>query len=350
MPLRVWIQQLRQVNSPEAFTLAGCALLLRKQINIRRTYAALCALVFLCSSVIGQAQDAPALSRDVELYYSQSNSAYQAVVDQMVTATVDQLTDNNFVATTFALSNNRIEAIRRLRASQNNLVIALGREAYVLAAQHVEPSRLIGVGVALGIDDPDTEATGLDLVPDARPAFETLRQLSPGTNRVVVIGRRGIDDEYLSRARREARRQGLELAIHYADDATDAASMVWNVLNYGNPVSDALWVTNGYSLLDERLVWPRLIEEAWSRQFFIFSNTLEHASLGAIFALYPSPENISTNIASIVVRKIAGEPVGVENITQVNRALNLRHARHQGLRIGERVVEDFDAVFGGDQP
>lgn len=148
--------------------------------------------------------------------------------------------------------------------------------------------------------------------------------------------------------KRQPSEHGLDLRAHEALDAASATKLYRTVLGQAEPFKDALWLPLDTQLLDEVNVLPRLAEQSWYRNLAIFSNSLEHARYGALFALYPDPERLGQRLAELAldfVRNPNGFRSTIEPLREVRRALNLRVAQHLGIDLTLTLKDEFDLFF-----
>lgn len=230
------------------------------------------------------------------------------------------------------------ERIQRVQASH---LVVLGRRAYEISAklERAYPMWVSAIDLPIG---PNIR-TGTNLFPDPAQTFSTLRLLAPNVRRVIAV----IDPQrsawLVKPAQLTAQAAGLTLVIHEAQTVSQGASILWNILRYGNPHTDALWLLQGQFATPE--VFRHLVEESWTRQFILFSNVLEHANEGALFALYPNPQQIGAR-AGREVLQLQRASSGILFLDEVSKALNTRIASHLGLDLPPKVSRQFDLILG----
>ena len=243
-------------------------------------------------------------------------------------------------AVTPATSVNAV--MQFLSGDEAEAVITLGRIATALAEQTHPQQPVIAGATELSLPSPALGGISLIVSPDR--VFETLIEVAPPIRRVAVVlshDRFGWLRPYMERA---ARSRSLALSIYEARDVGEAASHYFNILRYGNPQTDSLWLLEqGQFVTPDTL--PRIIEDAWAAQFIIFSSVLEHVSEGSLFALYMNPPSLGTRLGRIALDAHGRTPALMLDQTPL-RAINARTARHLAGVVDESRIHTFDLVLG----
>lgn len=226
-------------------------------------------------------------------------------------------------------------------------VIALGRQAFELYQGLAEHPRAIYGALDLSRDlNPTAAGISLSVAPDL--FFKTLKRLLPDIRRVFVVYNPAKDRWLIELARAAAVAQGLTLHLYAASDAASATQRYRTVLGQAEPFKDALWLPLDPHLLDEENVLPLLLEQSWEQHLATFSNALEHARYGALFAVYPDVEQLGQHLAQLALdflRARSGFHATIEPLREVRRALNLRVAHHLGINVTLTLKDEFDLVF-----
>jgi ABC-type uncharacterized transport system substrate-binding protein len=221
-------------------------------------------------------------------------------------------------------------------------IIALGRIATSLVEQTHPQQPVIAGATELAIPSPSLGGISLVVSPDR--VFETLNEVAPRIRRVSVVlspDRFGWLRPYMERA---ARARSLTLSIYEARSVAEAASHYFNILRYGNPQTDSLWLLEqGQFVTPDTL--PHIIEDAWAARFAIFSSVLAHASEGALFALYMNPGSLGTRLGRIALDAHGKTPALLLDQAPL-RAINARTAHHLAGVVDESRIHNFDLVLG----
>lgn len=221
-------------------------------------------------------------------------------------------------------------------------IIALGRIATSLVEQTHPTQPVIAGAVELAV--PSTSLGGISLVVSPERVFDTLNEVAPRIHRVSAVippDRFGWLRPIMERA---AHARSLTLSIYEARSVSEAASHYLNILRYGNPQTDSLWLLEqGQFVTPDTL--PRIIEDAWAARFAIFSSVLAHASEGSLFALYMNPASLGTRLGRMALDahgKIP--PLSLDQAPR--RAINARTAHHLAGVVDESRIHNFDLVLG----
>jgi len=144
---------------------------------------------------------------------------------------------------------------------------------------------------------PTPSLSGISLVVDPERVLDTLRLVAPRINRVSIVippARFGWLKPAIERA---GRARNIQTTLFEASSIAEAASHYYNIIRYGNPRADSLWLLEqGQFITPDTL--PRLIEWSWAQEFLLFSSVLEHVNEGSLFALYVNPGSSVNDSAS----------------------------------------------------
>jgi putative ABC transport system substrate-binding protein len=226
------------------------------------------------------------------------------------------------------------------------VVVTLGRVAtQAYEASGASVPQLIG---ALDVS-PQTRpgASGVSLAVDPDLLFERLLAMAPTVKRVWVVYDPRRDAWVMERARRAAAAHGLELRAETASTLVEAAPKYGEYVRNARSGLDALWLTSNTALTHDPSLLSYLIEQAWLRRVILFSDTLEHAQAGMLFAPYPDTSALGQRLGEMALRlaDAPDKPLGIEMLRDIKIALNARIARHLGLLRGPRDLDRFDLVL-----
>jgi putative ABC transport system substrate-binding protein len=238
----------------------------------------------------------------------------------------------------------RLQDFIHARSPQS--VVTLGRvptQAY--EASGAGSPQLIG---ALDIS-PRTRraASGVSLAVDPDRLFEWLRRVAPTVKRVWVVYDPRREAWVMERTRRAAAARGLELHAGTASTLLEAAPQYGEYVRRARRGLDALWLTSNRALTGDPNLLSYLIEQAWLRQVIVFSERLEDAQAGVLFASYPDTKALGRRLGALALRLAAepSEPLGIEPLQDIKVAVNARVARHLGLIQGQEDLRRFDRVL-----
>jgi ABC-type uncharacterized transport system substrate-binding protein len=229
-----------------------------------------------------------------------------------------------------------------IAANRPDVLITLGRAATTLA-QAVMPAVPWLTG-ATEMPVPTQGIGGISLIIDPERYLATLAEIAPRINRVSVVLDSARFGWLRAPMQRAARAHAKQIAIYEAGTLAEAAAHYLNVLRYGNPMTDSLWLLEQGQFVNADTL-PRLIEEAWANQFLIFSSVLKHVSEGSLFALYTDAATLGARLAKLATATLIHAPPMAFDETPL-RAINLRTARHLSNLLDVAAIKRFDLTVG----
>jgi putative ABC transport system substrate-binding protein len=229
-----------------------------------------------------------------------------------------------------------------LLADRPDVLITLGRTAMILA-QQVRPG-IPWLAGATELPVPTPGVGGISLIVNPDRFVATLNEVAPRISRIAVVmdpQRFGWLREPMERA---ARVHSKQVIVYEASTIAEAATHYLNILRYGNPLTDSLWLLEqGQFITADTL--PRIIEEAWAKNFLVFSSVLEHVSEGSLFALYMNPRTLGERLGQIA-RATQGSQAPLAFDDAPARTINLRTARHLANMVDGSTAKSFDLILG----
>ncbi|MFO1349942.1 MAG: ABC transporter substrate binding protein [Gammaproteobacteria bacterium] len=223
------------------------------------------------------------------------------------------------------------------------VVIGLGTRGLEVAQ---ELQKTYGVVVGAVVADPTHyKVTGIVHIPDPELLFQQIKALTPQIKEITTVYMRDHNQWLIERAQVSARRLGYVLDAYAAKDPREIAALYHDILT-GMSRSEAIWLIADPGM-DERVMLPFILEEAWGRNLTVFSSNPIHVKRGALFALYPDNAAIGRRLGEIAKAQLAGSmpaPV-LEPTRDVKLAVNLRTAEHLGLAFTAQARQRFDLVF-----
>lgn len=244
-----------------------------------------------------------------------------------------------------AVSATTSSADIRSNIDSNNVeaVIPLGRNATTLTIQSAVSIPIIAGATELPVPSP-SNIGGISLVVSPDRVLSTLIEVAPRIRRVSIVlssERFGWLRPHIERA---ARDRSLTVTIYEARAVGEAASHYLNILRYGNPQTDSLWLLeHGQFVTPDTL--PHIIEDAWASRFVVFSSVLAHASEGSLFAFYLNPLSLGTRLARLSLDARGRTPALVLDQAPL-RAINARTAHHLAGVVDESRIHNFDLILG----
>ncbi|MCA9641203.1 MAG: hypothetical protein KC492_10935 [Myxococcales bacterium] len=274
--------------------------------------------------------------------------AYQRVVDDVAASIGGTLrvSQSDWVTLRDIGSDTAPSAVSDwLRSAKPEAIIALGAVSAERCAE-LAPSTPCLVSAVAG--PPLGHAAGLpgvSFISSARAALETLRLLDIEVKRIWTVYQPSEDQWLIDDARRHLA-VGVELHAITVDDLKLATRQLAQALARSE-VGDAVWLPANPRLVSARYTLPFLIDESWKRRVPIVSSTLSHVRLGVLAATFPDPKALGERLAQQAARLAHGAavPSQLMPLEDVQRALNMRTARHLGLSLSEGVLRQFVLKF-----
>ncbi len=240
-------------------------------------------------------------------------------------------------------SESKEDLANRVQSAGATRLLLLGRRAYELSAglERRYPTYAAAVDLPVG---KSSRVAGITMYADPVEVFKTLHLLAPRIERVIIVVDQDSSRWMLDAAKTAAREERLEAVVHDARSTADGANRAWNVLQYGNPDTDALWVldSSGYATED---VLPELVAESWRRRFLVFSNVVRHVREGALFAVYVDPKGLGRRAGSQVLQTKQGAHE-IVFLQDLQSAVNTRVAAHLELPVSVAMASNFNLVVG----
>lgn len=236
------------------------------------------------------------------------------------------------------------ELQRWVRNEGIDTVVALGNRGLRSAA--MLPAEVdIVVGAVQAI--PDAAAfPGITLTPDPEAVFAQLKLLAPKVRSVTVIYNPERSGWLIARALRAAGAHGLKLHALAANNLKEAALLYRGLLADAGDRSNAIWLLQDPTTLDERAILPTILEEAWAKHLLVFSSNPTHVRRGALFSFYPDNVAMGYSLGVMAKRlKQQDEPPRIVPLQDLSIAVNQRTADHLGLKFTAKQRRNFDLVF-----
>lgn len=204
------------------------------------------------------------------------------------------------------------DAVDLVRSLDPDVVVPIGTQAASWAMHALDPTPVvfamvlnpISGGLAKSFERPGGRVTGAALDISAETQFRAMRELLRA-KRVAVLFNPGRSAEMVDAARREARRQGIELeAIPVESRATLEQS-----LRRVDGSFDALWSVPDPLVFSGKLA-QRILLYTIRERIPLMGLSEQYVRAGALFALSTSYEENGLQAADRVRRVVAGERPG----------------------------------------
>ena len=238
--------------------------------------------------------------------------------------------------------------LERVRDDHVDVVISLGRAGLSATKQLAEVFPVV-IGAVLISPGQETKGqTGITLTPDPEVFFERLKSIVPSATEVTVIFDPRQKAWEIERARKAAALQGLTLNAFPTEDLRLSAELYRKVLAQIKDGSIAIWLPQDNAAMDEQTLLPVVLQEAWEKNFVVFSGNLDHVRKGALFSLYPDNFGMGRSLAALALDRLksgAMNTAAINPLRDLLLAVNLRTAEHLGLHFASHDRQRFDLVF-----
>lgn len=311
--------------------------------SVQSWYAVLCFALGLM--LVAAAAAALQPGRGIAVIYPDIGEPYRSVFAKIIEG-IEEQTRSRVPSFAIGASPNLQEISSELRRQDIRVVIALGRNGLKFTSGL---ERDIGVVAGGVLSIPETDARNisvLSLAPDPGLLFARLQLFMPAVKRVFVVYDPKQNTWLMRLAKEAAHARGLELVSQEASDMKAALLIYQDILANADPRKDALWLPQDSVTVDEAVVLPLVLQEAWARNLAFFSSNVAHVRRGALFSLYPNNVEIGRHLASSAFGYLSsGNQMrgSVLPLKAVHLAVNVRTAGHLGFNLAGR--QGFDLVF-----
>jgi hypothetical protein len=156
-------------------------------------------------------------------------------------------------------------------------------------------------------------------------------------------------DAWVWNARAGRQRRRLELHAETVSRPWWRPAQIRESVRNARSGLDALWLTSNTALTGDPSLLSYLIEQAWLRRVVVFSETLDHAQAGVLFAPYPDTEAPWENIRDpgAAARR---EPArrSASSCCGTSSSRRQRPCQALGLLRGQEDLRRFDRVLDAE--
>ncbi|CAK0763295.1 hypothetical protein CCP3SC1_30040 [Gammaproteobacteria bacterium] len=283
----------------------------------------------------------------IAVIYPDISEPYRNVFTKIIEG-IEAQTNSSVLSVAVGKGMNLIELKDLLRHQDVRVVIALGRQGMQIAEIINKEFGIVVGGVVTAPEKDISNLSVITLSPDPALLFSKLKTLMPGIARVFTVYDPRQNEWLLKLARTAANEQSLELVATEAADLKNAVHAYQSILSSLNNRTDALWLPQDPTTVEEGVILPMVLQEAWNRNLTVFSSNVGHVSRGALFSLYPDNWEMGRNLAGSALSFLSSGRYAVQGVVPLSNlltAVNLRTARHLGLGITNQQQRYFDLVF-----
>jgi hypothetical protein len=222
-------------------------------------------------------------------------------------------------------------------------IVALGRTSLTAIEAADYRGRLTVGAVDMPVGEVAPNRSVITLTPNPLGVLRRLKEVLPGTRRVIVVATPRRLLELRGAIHDAASDEKLVAVFHEANTDGEAGAAYLNVLRFGNPSTDVLWIVESSELFSSELL-PRIVEVAWAHRFPVISNVVDHVNKGALLAPFPNPERLGAELGRQASRETStGRATFVSSLSFAG---NLRAARHLVPAVNLGEVERAELVVG----
>ena len=241
---------------------------------------------------------------------------------------------------------NQDEFLSWIHALNIKVIIAIGNTG-TKATEAVKGKIPVINNTFLVPNNENGHISGISLAVDPAPLFNHLTSLAPGVKRINVVYNPEISGWLIKIAQLPAKKHGLELIAYEAVDLKSAARLYSKILEQGIPHEDAIWLPQDKTTVNDNVILPMVLKEAWDRSLVVFSSIGAHAKNGVLFSLYPDNYKLGRSLGDMAngYLDINSKPLlRIEPLKDIQIAVNIRTAEHLGLDL-RKNINRFDLVF-----
>ncbi len=280
----------------------------------------------------------------VAVIYPDVREPYRSVFRNIITG-IEAGVDGSVMSYVLKKEYDPSKLIEWLEKKRVRSVVALGRRGSRAAKELPDKFEVIVGAVQVA---PNTgEFSGITLAPAPELLFDQLKTLAPGVTRITVVYNPEHTGWLIDLARRATSSRGLLLNAIPAKDLQEAAPIYRDFLAGHEESTEAIWLPQDPSTVDERAILPFILEKAWKKNLVVFSSNPAHVRRGALFSLYPDNVGMGRSLAALALgRSQNGTPkTAISPLQDLLIAVNLRTADHLRLKLSARQRREFDLVF-----
>ena len=226
-----------------------------------------------------------------------------------------------------------------------NPVILLGQQAIQLAKQFDQSYRFVaGAAYHPSIQD---NFVFISYHPSPKYIYRHLKSLFPDIVSLYVVFGPTSNQWLKSVALEEAQAEGINLKHFEAHSLRESAQIIRGIIQGIDEEREAVWIIPDQSVVDDKVIVPYLLSEAWKKNVVVISNSLAHVDRGMLFALYPDNVRLGEKLVSISNQIASGRYQGpkVQALDELKYAINVRTAKHLGLELDQARLKRYDLVF-----
>ncbi len=233
------------------------------------------------------------------------------------------------------------ELKERLERDKVTGIIALGKRGYLAAKEMALPLTTVAGALPLipnGI-------SGISLSADPDQIFSRLKTFIPETEQVLVVYSPKSSGWLIPFAEAAAKKHNLKLTAYEANDLRETMHHYRKILQQARGRKIAIWLPLDRITVNDDIVLPMLLQEAWDKNLVICSSKPTHVQRGALFSMFADNYGLGQELAKSLQQQEKNQPKGVKPLSRLQIAVNMRTAAHLGLNFSSRQQQTFNLTF-----
>ena len=285
-----------------------------------------------------------AYCEDVRIFYPQLRQPYSDIFSEII-AGINSEIDGRSAAVELTDTDTIDVFQQKILLDSSQPVILLGQSS-VRLAQKLSGDRRFVSGASYLIPKGEN-FTSVLYYPSPYKIFNHARKLLPNIDQVYVVINVE-NNQWLSRqAAMDAKALGIDLILLDEDNLYDSAKAFRKIFSQIDVRHSALWVVQDPTILDDGVIVPFILEQAWKSNVVLIANNLAYVNRGMLFSLYPDNFALGRSLAQIANRVANGKYMGqnVRATENLKSAINIKTAQHLGLELNARELGEYNLIF-----
>lgn len=313
--------------------------------NRPRSHPRVIAIVFSIWAALFSSSQLLAETQHIAVFYPDIQAPYRDVFLDIIEG-IKEVTKESVKIFDIGEEYDENALRHNLEQEHIDVVIALGRRGLKAAHRLSGEFDVIAGAVFLHPDEKSDVSRGISLNPDPEKLFQRLKELAPNVKRVSVVYNPRHSAWLIKHAVKAASQHGLSLNALAVENLKDAASTYRYLIKRADQ-SQAIWLLQDGSTIDQRVILAMILKKAWDKQFVVFSGNPGHVRKGALFSLYPDNLGMGRSLGTMAIKRFRSDMTTEETLPVHNLliAINTRTAKRLDLKLSNASLREFDLVF-----
>lgn len=287
-------------------------------------------IVICLLSLVGKSYAGEAIIQPIALVYPVLQEPFRTIFSQMAQG-VEEKASSQLRKFSMASPSDMENVAEKLKQQKPRVLIALGKQGLKVATG-LEKDMTILVGGILNVPESDTRqrVVIISLAPDPAKLFQRMKEFRPTTKRIWVLYDPKHNEWLMKWAIIAAKDQDIELVARPVSDIASAVQVYQTIFKEWNKATDALWLPQDPTSVEEGTLLPLILKEAWEKEVPVFSSYPHHVKKGVLFSLYPDNIALGHKLAAMAIESIKGEKIkaGVYPLGELLLSVNKRTLSH----------------------